>query len=98
MSQNIQYDDTKEFKNECFPHIVKIKQFCMDRGIPFYMTFATAETGKHTEYITAKQFPPECNVVLNDDIFRKIMLASHGFDLAMNHVDSFDMSDFPDDI
>ena len=89
------------FKKYNRPHkiwqpIVKIKQFCMARGIPFYMTFATANDDTETEYLTSKQLPPECDVELFDDKFRKIVLAEHGFDLLINHVDSFDMADICD--
>lgn len=92
------YDHTKDFKTECLQPIVKIKQFCLARGIPFYMTFATANNGKATEYITSKQLPPECGTEIADDKFRKIILAEHGFDLLINHVDSFDMDDICDGI
>ena len=92
------YDNTKDFKAECLPSIVRIKQFCMSRGIPFYMTFATASNDKTTEYITSKQLPPECETIIADDKFRKIILAEHGFDLVINHVDSFDMEDICDSI
>lgn len=85
------YDHTKDFKTECLMPIVKIKQFCISHGIPFYMTFATANNSKDTEYLTSKQLPPECDMELTDDRFRKIILAEHGFDLLINHVDSFDM-------
>ena len=68
----------------------------MSRGIPFYMTFATANNEKTTEYITSKQLPPECDTTIADDKFRKIVLAEHGFDLLINHVDSFDMDDVCD--
>lgn len=95
MENNI-FDDSKDFKSECLPYIVKIKQFCMSRGIPFYMTFATSNNEESTEYITSKQFPPECDLTLKDDKFRKIVLAEHGFDLVLNHVDSFDMADVCD--
>ena len=95
MDNNI-YDQTKDFKNECLQPIVKIKQFCMARGIPFYMTFATANDENGTEYITSKQLPPECGTEIKDDKFRKIILAEHGFDLLINHVDSFDMADICD--
>lgn len=90
------YDHTKDFKNECLQPIVKIKQFCMARGIPFYMTFATSNGDKETEYITSKQLPPECGTDLADDKFRKIVLAEHGFDLVMNHLDVFDIDDICD--
>ena len=90
------YDHTKDFKTECLQPIVKIKQFCVSRGIPFYMTFATGNSEKETEYITSKQLPPECATELADDKFRKIILAEHGFDLVLNHVDSFDMDDICD--
>lgn len=87
------YDHTKDFKAECLAPIVKIKQFCMSRGIPFYMTFATANSEKETEYITSKQMPPECETNLSEDKLRKIVLAERGFDLVINHVDTFDMED-----
>lgn len=90
------YNHTKDFKAECLQPIVKIKQFCMSRGIPFYMTFATANGEDETEYLTSKQLPPECDIELFDDKFRKIVLAEHGFDLLINHVDSFDMEDVCD--
>jgi hypothetical protein len=90
------YDHTNDFKTECLQPIVKIKQFCVSRGIPFYMTFATGNSEKETEYITSKQLPPECATDLADDKFRKIILAEHGFDLVLNHVDSFDMDDICD--
>lgn len=95
-SNNNEYNFSKDFKTECLQSIINIKQFCLSRGIPFYMTFATANTGKATEYITSKQLPPECDTVLVDDKFRKIVLAEHGFDLLVNHVDSFDMEDICD--
>ena len=90
------FDHTKDFKTECLQPIVKIKQFCLMRGIPFYMTFATANSKSETEYISSKQLPPECELTLADDKFRKIILAEHGFDLLLNHVDSFDMEDICD--
>lgn len=90
------YNHTKEFKDECLQAIVQIKQFCVARGIPFYMTFATANDDKKTEYITSKQLPPECGTELQDDKLRKIVLAEHGFDLLINHVDTFDMVDVCD--
>lgn len=90
------YNYTSDFKDECLLSIVKIKQFCITRGIPFYMTFATANSEGDTEYITSKQLPPECSTELADDKFRKIILAEHGFDLLINHVDSFDMEDVCD--
>ena len=90
------YDHTRDFKEVCLKPIVEIKQFCMSRGIPFYMTFATANNEKTTEYITSKQLPPECDTTIADDKFRKIVLAEHGFDLLINHVDSFDMDDVCD--
>jgi hypothetical protein len=92
------YNHTKDFKEECLQPIVQIKQFCLARGIPFYITFATANDEKGTEYITSKQLPPECGTELSDDKFRKIVLAEHGFDLLINHVDSFDMEDICDSI
>ena len=92
------YNYSKDFKNDCLQAIVTIKQFCIARGIPFYMTFATANNEKSTEYITSKQMPPECDITLEDDKFRKIVLAEHGFDLLINHVDSFDMTDICDSI
>jgi len=92
------YDFTKEFKTECLASIVKIKQFCVTHGIPFYMTFATANNAKSTEYITSKQLPPECNTEIVDDKFRRILLAEHGFELMMNHTDSFDMTDVCDEL
>jgi hypothetical protein len=96
-NENNIYDFTKDFKTECLQSIVSIKQFCMSRGIPFYMTFATSNTEKGgTEYITSKQLPPECDTVLKNDKFRKIILAEHGFDLLVNHVDTFDMDDVCD--
>lgn len=87
------YNHTKDFKTECLSAIVTLKQFCITRGIPFYMTFATANNEKETEYITSKQLPPECETEIVDDKFRKIILAEHGFDLVLNHVDSFDIDD-----
>ena len=98
MNDNNIYDYSKDFKTECLPHIVKIKQFCITRGIPFYMTFATANDEKNTEYITSKQLPPECETKIADDKFRKIVLAEHGFDLLINHVDSFDIADVCDSL
>lgn len=92
------YDFSKDFKTECLQSIIQIKQFCMSRGIPFYMTFATANSEKGTEYITSKQLPPECDTEIKDDKFRKIILAEHGFDLLVNHTDSFDMDDICDSI
>lgn len=91
-----QYNHTQDFKDQCLPAIVVIKQFCLARGIPFYMTFATSNDEKDTEYLTSKQLPPECGTVLSDDKFRKIVLAEHGFDLMLNHVDTFDMEDMVD--
>ena len=96
MENKNNYDHSKDFKNECLQSIIKIKQFCMMRGIPFYMTFATANNGKETEYITSKQMPPECDTQLADDKFRRIILAEHGFDLVLNHIDSFDIADVCD--
>lgn len=90
------FDHTADFKEQCLAAIVVIKQFCMVRGIPFYMTFATSNNETGTEYITSKQLPPECNSELYDDKFRKIVLAEHGFDLMINHVDSFEMEDIAD--
>ena len=90
------YDYSKDFKAECLNAIIQIKKFCMIRNIPFYMTFATKDNGKETEYITSKQFPTECDRPLADDKFRKIVLAEHGFDLLINHVDSFDIDDICD--
>lgn len=98
MDKNSVYNHTKDFKTECLQPIVKIKQFCLARGIPFYMTFATANNEKETEYITSKQLPPECDTEIKDDKFRRIILAEHGFDLLINHVDSFDMDDICDGI
>jgi hypothetical protein len=98
MDQNSIYNYTKEFKTECLQPIVKIKQFCLSHGIPFYMTFATANDDQDTEYITSKQLPPECSTELHDDKFRKIILAEHGFDLLINHVDTFSMDDVCDAI
>ena len=92
------YNFSKDFKTECLQSIIQIKQFCMSRGIPFYMTFATANSEKGTEYITSKQLPPECDTEIKDDKFRKIILAEHGFDLLVNHTDSFDMDDICDSI
>lgn len=92
------YDFSKDFKTECLQSIIQIKQFCMSRGIPFYMTFATANSDKGTEYITSKQLPPECDTEIKDDKFRKIILAEHGFDLLVNHTDTFDMDDICDGI
>lgn len=96
ISDNDIFNYTKDFKAECLQPIVKIKQFCITRGIPFYMTFATANSREETEYITSKQLPPECDTNLCDDKFRKIILAEHGFDLLLNHVDSFEMEDVLD--
>lgn len=90
------YDNTKDFKTECLPAIVQLKQFCLKRGIPFYMTFATGNSDKGTEYITSKQLPPEVGTTLKEDKFRKIVLAEHGFDLVLNHIDSFAMDDVCD--
>ena len=90
------YNHTQDFKEQCLPAIVVIKQFCLARGIPFYMTFATSNDDKGTEYLTSKQFPPECGTELMDDKFRKIVLAEHGFDLMLNHVDTFEMEDIAD--
>lgn len=96
MDQNSIYNHTKDFKAECLQPIVKIKQFCLSRGIPFYMTFATSNSTKETEFITSKQLPPECGTELKDDKFRKIVLAERGFDLMVNHIDTFDMEDVCD--
>ena len=90
------YNFNKDFKENCLQSIINIKQFCVSRGIPFYMTFATANSDKATEYITSKQLPPECETELKDDKFRKIVLAEHGFDLVVNHIDTFDMEDICD--
>ena len=90
------YNHTPDFKEQCLPAIVVIKQFCLARGVPFYMTFATSNDEKGTEYLTSKQFPPECGTELADDKFRKIVLAEHGFDLMLNHVDTFEMEDIAD--
>lgn len=98
MENASKYDYTREFKEECLKPIVKIKQFCLDRGIPFYMTFATSNDKGKTEYITSKQMPPECSTDLADDKFRRIVLAEHGFDLVTNHLDSFDIPDICDGI
>lgn len=92
---NNYYDYKKEFKTECLPHIIKLKQFCLAHGIPFYMTFAVKNTKSETEYMTSKQIPPESGLDLHDDMIRKIILAERGFDLAMNHVDEFDMDYLP---
>ncbi|MBQ8625430.1 MAG: hypothetical protein IJ419_04615 [Agathobacter sp.] len=96
MENKNNYNHSKDFKNECLQSIIKIKQFCMMRGIPFYMTFATANNDKETEYITSKQMPPECDTKLADDKFRRIVLAEHGFDLVINHIDAFDIPDVCD--
>lgn len=95
MADNSIYDFTKDFKTECLPEIIKLKQFCVSRGIPFYMTFATKNSKSGTDYMTIKQIPPEVDVKLADDMIRKIILAERGFDLAMNHVDTFDMEWLP---
>lgn len=85
------YNLTKEFKEECFQEIVKIKQFCIANEIPFYMTFATSNQENGTDYITAKQLPPECDTTLSDDKLRRLILAERGFDIAMNNLDTMDM-------
>ena len=90
------YNYTKEFKNDCLQAIITLKQFCITKGIPFYMTFATANNEKETEYITSKQLPPECETTIVDDKFRRIVLAEHGFDLVLNNIDSFDIDDVCD--
>lgn len=90
------YNHSQDFKEQCLPAIVVIKQFCLARGIPFYMTFAASNDEQGTEYLTSKQFPPECGTELADDKFRKIVLAEHGFDLMLNHVDAFEMDDIAD--
>ena len=92
------YDHTKDFKDACLQPIIAIKQFCVSRGIPFYMTFATANGEKETEYITSKQLPPECDTELADDKLRKIILAEHGFDLMINHIDGFVIEDICDSV
>lgn len=89
------YDYKKEFKAECLPHIIKLKQFAMSHGIPFYMTFAVKNSKTETEYMTSKQIPPENGLELTDDMIRKIILAERGFDLMVNNVDSFDMDFLP---
>lgn len=91
-----EYNKSKEFKETCLAAIIQIKQFCTNNDIPFYMTFATGSSGKETEYVTSKNLPPECGITLRDDKFRKIILAEHGFDLVINHVDSFDIPDICD--
>lgn len=96
MENKNHYNHSKDFKNECLQSIINIKKFCMMRGIPFYMTFATANGDKETEYITSKQMPPECDTKLADDKFRRIVLAEHGFDLVLNHIDAFDIADVCD--
>ena len=85
MENKNNYNHSKDFKNECLQAIIKIKQF-----------FATANNDKETEYITSKQMPPECDTKLADDKFRRIVLAEHGFDLVLNHIDAFDIPDVCD--
>jgi hypothetical protein len=84
------YDKMRAFQEECNVHIAKLKQYCHMNDIPFYMTFACKETGKDTTYYTSKLFPPECGVALSKDRFRNLILAEQGFELAMDHLDSFD--------
>lgn len=95
MTDNSIYDFSKDFKTECLPYIIKMKQFCVSRGIPFYMTFAIKNDKSNTEYMTIKQIPPEVEMDLADDMIRKIILAERGFDLVMNHIDDFDMDALP---
>lgn len=95
MNENSIYNFTKDFKTECLPAIIKLKQFCVSRGIPFYMTFAVKNDKSGTDYMTIKQIPPEADIQLADDMIRKIILAERGFDLVMNHLDEFDMDSLP---
>lgn len=96
MQDNNIYDFSKDFKTECLQSIIQLKAFCVSRGIPFYMTFAIKNDKTETEYMTIKQIPPEVDMELADDMIRKIILAERGFDLAINHVDNFDMDWLPE--
>ena len=95
MQDNNIYDFSKDFKADCLQHIIQLKAFCVARGIPFYMTFAIKNTKSATDYMTIKQIPPEVDMELADDMIRKIILAERGFDLALNHVDVFDIDWLP---
>lgn len=89
------YDYKKEFKAQCLPHIIKLKQWATSYGVPFYMTFAVKNSKTETEYMTSKQIPPETGLELADDMIRKIILAERGFDLMVNNLDTFDMDFLP---
>lgn len=80
------YDHSKVYKEEIEPHVEAIKQICMYRRMPMFISIAVANNKKATEYKNDAVFA-FAKRHLFDNRINKMLLALNGFKF-----------DLPDDI
>lgn len=75
----MEFDKSKEFKEELEAAIIKLKQMCYDRKIPMFATFAIKNQNGHTEYRSEMISAGVAGVSLSDDRIPHMVNVLNGF-------------------
>lgn len=73
-----EYDLHEIYENELYPEILKIKQLCKLRDIPFLMSFAVSNRDGKTEYKNEGVLTGSSGLHLYDDQFKRMVLILRG--------------------
>ncbi len=75
-----EYDKSKEIKECLIPKLKELENICVSFEIPYFVSFAVKDTDTSTQYLTKSLTPASKNVILNNDIFPRLINVTNGFE------------------
>ncbi len=81
-SYEMSYSRREEYDSEIKGYVKEILLLCSKYNIPVFMTFAVADTGKGTEYVTEMLSSTSEGVSLRDDHLVKHAMVTAGFEVT----------------
>lgn len=82
--KNIEYNKTKEFKENVEPILKQLLEQCSIHGIPFFATFAVENRKDETKYISEMHSAVTNDIPLANDMIVKMANVLNGFDVVLN--------------
>lgn len=78
------YDLSKKYEDTVLPLVQEVQKVCYKLNIPFFMTFAVADDGRKTEFVSEIYDEVAAGIPLTQDYINKMACVLRGFIVVPN--------------
>lgn len=73
------YDQSEKYSAEIAEMVFELRKKCFEAGIPFFVSCAVSDDGKHTEYVNDMISPADIDKKLSQDKIAEYVKMLNGF-------------------